>query len=129
MIRCNKCGRTFQHSGRLKTLWKKPGDIVGRTRKTDDSDDWYADSQVCPICLTNEFLEFTPNGKKVRFKYRQGDRITSLDDMMKQELVYFHGKIYHKGWFQNWSLRMAANLVGANGMIFYAVKEEQDGKE
>ena len=40
-------------------------------------------------------------------KYKPGDYIISLDDLMKQEFIYCAGKLVHKGWFGSWQLRYA----------------------
>lgn len=40
-------------------------------------------------------------------KYKPGVYIISLDKLMKQEFVYYDGKLVHKGWFGSWQLRYA----------------------
>lgn len=57
-------------------------------------------------------------------KYRKGGHILSLDEFARQEFVYWHDKITHRGWFQNWSFRMVAGCIGETGCIFYAIAEE-----
>ena len=57
-------------------------------------------------------------------KYRKGGHILSLDELARQEFVYCHDKITHRGWFQNWSFRTAAGCIGETGCIFYAIAEE-----
>ncbi len=37
-------------------------------------------------------------------RYKPGTYIVSLDHLMGQELVYYCGKLLHKGWFGNWQL-------------------------
>lgn len=32
-------------------------------------------------------------------KYRMGEKITSLDELVKQECVYCYGRIVQNGWF------------------------------
>lgn len=54
-------------------------------------------------------------------KYRRGPRICSLDELVRQDMVFWVGKPTHKGWFISWQLRMAANSIGNNGVIFYAM--------
>lgn len=56
-------------------------------------------------------------------KYRKGDRITSLNELVKQEFVYLGNKIYHNGWFMSWSCRPALNYI-ERGRLYYAIKEE-----
>lgn len=38
-------------------------------------------------------------------KYKQGERITSLDELYKQEFIWHRGKVYHKGWFRGWQFQ------------------------
>ena len=52
-------------------------------------------------------------------KYRKGDKITSLDEVAKQEFVYFYDKITHCGWFGSWQLRFVANYI-EQGCLYYA---------
>lgn len=52
-------------------------------------------------------------------KYRKGEKITSLDELMKQEFVYFHDKILNYGFFGSWQIRFAQFAI-QNGKIFYA---------
>jgi hypothetical protein len=54
-------------------------------------------------------------------KYKKGDPITSLDELMKQEFIYYRHKITHKGWFMSWPLRSVENYISA-GRLFKAVK-------
>lgn len=61
-------------------------------------------------------------------KYRRGGHILSLDELARQEFVYWHDKITHRGWFLSWQFRMAAHAVGETGCIFYAIKIEEEGK-
>ena len=54
-------------------------------------------------------------------KYRKGERITSLDELSKQEFVYFFDKITHKGWFRSWQIQLAIRYID-RGWLYYAVK-------
>ena len=54
-------------------------------------------------------------------KYKKGKQITSLDELYKQEFIYFHHKITHNGWFGSWQVRMAHNLL-TRGVLYYAEK-------
>lgn len=45
-------------------------------------------------------------------------KITSLDELMKQEKVYFNGKKMSKGFYQNWQLRYALNMI-KRGLLEY----------
>lgn len=57
-------------------------------------------------------------------KYRKGDKITSLDELVKQEFIYFFDKITHNGWFMSWQFRLAKMYID-RGFLYYAIKEEQ----
>lgn len=59
-------------------------------------------------------------------KYRKGGHILSLDELARQEFVYWNDKITHFGWFQSWQFRLAINAVGPNGCVYYAIKEKPD---
>lgn len=56
-------------------------------------------------------------------KYRKGSKITSLDELVKQEFIYCHDKITHAGWFRSWKLRLASQYI-ERGWLYYAEKEE-----
>ena len=66
----------------------------------------------------------------MKSKFKPGDPITTLDELAKQEFIYCHHKVYHKGWFWSWSLReiQAALQRGARKAVrltneeFYADK-------
>lgn len=61
-----------------------------------------------------------------RRKLRPGPHITSIDEVAEQELIFFHEKVYHKGWFWSWPLRMLRNCVGPAGCIRYAIPVGED---
>lgn len=56
-------------------------------------------------------------------RYREGKPITSIDELMKQDFIYFRHKLYHKGWFGSWQLRFAKKHIGE---MFYAEKTKPD---
>lgn len=58
-------------------------------------------------------------------KYRKGEKILSLDELAKQEFIYFFDKITHCGWFMSWQFRLAAIYI-ERGWIYYAIKNEGD---
>lgn len=43
--------------------------------------------------------------------YQKAEIITSLDELMTQEFVYFRHKITHKGWFSGWKLRSVKDWI------------------
>ena len=61
-------------------------------------------------------------------KFRKGKRITSLDELAKQEFVYFFDKITHMGWFKSWQFRLAQSYV-QSGFLYYAERIADDDKE
>lgn len=58
-------------------------------------------------------------------KLRPGPHITSIDEVADQEFIFFHGKVYHRGWFCSWPLKMLRNCVGPAGCIRYAMPVEE----
>lgn len=58
-------------------------------------------------------------------KYRKGEKITSLDELAKQEFIYFWDKITHAGWFTSWKFRLAEQYV-QRGVLYYAERIEDD---
>ena len=41
-------------------------------------------------------------------KFRPGGKIVSLDEVARQEHIYFCDKIYHRGWFGSWQFGWVA---------------------
>lgn len=60
-----------------------------------------------------------------RRKYRPGPKITSLNELMEQDFVYWHGKITHHSWFCNWQLRMTDQAIKC-GVLRQAIKIESE---
>lgn len=58
-------------------------------------------------------------------KFRKGDKITSLDELAKQEFVYVFDKITHAGWFASWQFRFAARCI-QRGCLYYAERIEDN---
>jgi hypothetical protein len=60
-------------------------------------------------------------------KYKRGKQITSLDEMMSNDLIIVETpdkrkeKTYHKGWFQSWQVRMCKQLID-NYQVYEAEK-------
>ena len=72
-----------------------------------------------------ERLRTCPMSKR---KYHKGDKIMSLDELVKQEFVYFFDKITHRGWFMSWQLRLSAQYI-ERGWLYYAIKTGGDTNE
>ena len=66
-----------------------------------------------------------PNNGGEHMKYKPGAYIVSLDHLMGQELVYYGGKLIHKGWFGNWQLWYAKAEL-ARLRIREAVRTEEE---
>lgn len=54
-------------------------------------------------------------------KWRRGSHIMSLDELSRQEVVYWLDKPTPKGWFMSWQFRMTMNAIGSKGIVFYAL--------
>lgn len=61
-----------------------------------------------------------------RSKYKPGERIKSLQEMMNQDIIFVRGKPVNKGFFQNWSLHYAEQQINF-GLVFEAIKTESGG--
>ena len=64
--------------------------------------------------------------------YRMGGKIRALDELARQEFIFFSSKnnpkLYHCGWFMSWQFRVAARYIRW-GYLYYAVKDDNhDGK-
>jgi len=83
-------------------------------------------SFICKECLLDEdkLAEHFVKLEKKR-KYRKGERITSIDEMLEQEFVYWNDKITHNGWFGSWQLRMTKMAI-ERGIIYKAIKKESE---
>lgn len=59
--------------------------------------------------------------------YKPGAKITSLNELARQEFIFFSSKnnpkLYHCGWFMSWQFRVAARYIRW-GYLYYAVKDD-----
>lgn len=128
MIVCNNCGRKFrdEHCLALCVVTDNGDDTV--TAKLYDGEEIdEKNSEIvrgCPDCLTDAFLMDKPS--RYKRKYRRGGHILSLDELARQEFVYWHDKIHPRGWFLSWQFRMAVENIGETGCIYYAIKEDSE---
>ena len=62
-------------------------------------------------------------------KYKKGERITSLDDFVEQEFVYFPYGIRHRGYAQSQQIRHISMMI-KSGRLYKAVRicAENDAK-
>lgn len=70
----------------------------------------------------NKLKKYYDNLEKRR-KYTKGESIHSLDELLKQEFVYWHDKIYHIGWVKSWQLNFVQNQLNRK-TIQKAIKKE-----
>lgn len=61
-------------------------------------------------------------------KFKMGNKIVSLDEMARQEHIYFHEKIYHCGWFGSWRFRWVAQQI-QRGAFRYAIREGEQNEK
>lgn len=126
MIVCENCGRKFRDKhGLALCVVTDNGDDTVTAKLYDGEEIDDPQSKVvcgCPDCLTDAFLEERPS--QYKRKYRKGGHILSLDELVRQDFVYWHDKIHPRGWFLSWQLRMTAQAIGENGCIYYAIKED-----
>lgn len=54
-------------------------------------------------------------------KYRRGCHILSLEELARQDIVFWRDKPTTKGWFLSWQFKMAVDAIGEKGVIFYAM--------
>lgn len=94
------------------TRGKEPVELKKALKRALSALDRYIDTGTTKV---------QPKSKK---RYRKGGHILSLDELARQEFVYWNDKITHRGWFQNWSLRMAAGCISEKGCIYYAIADE-----
>jgi hypothetical protein len=60
--------------------------------------------------------------RKSRSKFTKGERITTLDELYKQEYIYWNDKVYHKGWFRMWQFKMAFDILYTGSGLYHAIK-------
>ena len=62
---------------------------------------------------------------KYKQKYQKGEPITSIDELMTQDFVYFYDKITNRGWFGSWQLRLARSYI-QRGCLYYAERIDEN---
>ena len=58
--------------------------------------------------------------------WKQG-KIMTIDDMMKEDFIIVHNKVYHRGWFMSWPCRLAQIYI-KHGFMYYAYKIKNKGE-
>lgn len=62
---------------------------------------------------------------KYRRRYRPGPKITSLNELVEQDFVYWRDKITPRGWFMSWQIQMAKRAIDL-GRLRAAIKREDE---
>lgn len=57
-------------------------------------------------------------------KYSKGSRITCMEELVKQDVVFFREKVLHRGFFQSWQIRYAIIQI-EKGLLFRAERVEK----
>jgi len=57
----------------------------------------------------------------MKVRYRQGTQITTIEELMKQDFIMVHNKVYHKGWFRSWTFNYVLSQL-ERGQIYEAYK-------
>ena len=57
-------------------------------------------------------------------KYKKGERIWTLEELDRQEFVFFQNKVYHKGFWQSWQYRWVLENL-KRGQFFKADRADQ----
>lgn len=61
---------------------------------------------------------------KSKTKYKKGERITSLDELAKETIVFLPCGIKHHGWWKSMQFRLIESYLKRG--IYKAVREESD---
>lgn len=56
-------------------------------------------------------------------KYKKGELIETLDQLVNQDFIYLNNKIFNRGWFLSWQLSYANELI-IRKKLFKAIKKE-----
>ena len=57
-------------------------------------------------------------------KFKKGDVVSSLDELVDSEFVYWRDKVTHRGWFLSWQLKMTQDAI-KSGVIRKAIKIQE----
>ena len=60
-------------------------------------------------------------------KYKKGEHIRSLDELVRQEKIWWNGRVWDRTWFMNLQIGTLHQAIKWNG-IYYAVRR-CDGRE
>lgn len=67
------------------------------------------------------------NGKRYQYKnYTPGGAITSLDELVKQQFIFWNDMLYHRGWFCSWQIEWADAELRCHKLRYAIKKEDKD---
>lgn len=78
-------------------------------------------NKYCDECSPEKIEAYEQKLEKRR-KYKQGARLQTMEEFDKSEFVYWHDKIYHKGFIQSMPYRLISRIVHA-GQVYFAIKK------
>ena len=61
-------------------------------------------------------------------KFKPGEKVRCIDDLLKHDFFILHGKTYHTGWCRSWTINLAWNYI-QRGELYFAervVPEDED---
>lgn len=82
---------------------------------------------VCYNCQLTRKLEYQDHLEKLekKRKYRQGEVIATIDELIKCEFVYWNDKIYHRAFIQSLQFSMVLRILNNKGFK-YAIRKESE---
>lgn len=82
---------------------------------------------VCYNCQLTRKLEYQDYLEKLenKRKYRQGEVIITIEELIKCEFVYWGDKIYHKAFIQSLQFSMVLRILNNKGFK-YAIRKESE---
>ena len=78
----------------------------------------------CQLTRKDEYQDHIAKLEKKR-KYKQGEVIPTIDELIKCEFVYWNGKIYHRAFVQSWQLSWVLRILNRKGFK-YAIRKESE---
>ena len=75
------------------------------------------------VCMKCEKYDAHQKYLQSKRKFRQGDQITSLEELVKHEWFIWHGQTKHIEMFRSMSLRTVEQFIN-NGSIYEAIRKE-----
>ena len=100
-------------------------EVVSAIKRAEYVDSTYADSvDVRALTMCESVLREQIESEKAattKTAYHKGGKITSFDELVKQEFIYDRDKLVHHGWFMSWQIRMTMTAM-QRGVLHYAIK-------